>query len=287
MKTLRSEIKHNFLKQIMFRLDYEGTMEADISEGVLALRQDFFDAGFVNMNERTENQVDVQLKMNLNIPDENSFSVNNTNKNLVYSFSSPNNEMLELSKNFFTLTINIDKIYESFDKYIELLAKTIDKVRSTSPYFRALRMGLRKINICYLDDLADLAVYFTKGAFNIDDIVLQFTDCRCIASNMVTILMKEGYRVNYIRNLQEGVRQLEDGKERTAYQVVLDVDVYKEGHQEIAPSLSNKKDIRDILTKQNTIEFEIFIKSLKKEFIEELKKDTFADERIRGVDDYD
>lgn len=287
MKTLRSEIKHNFLKQIMFRLDYEGTMEADISEGVLALRQDFFDAGFVNMNERTENQVDVQLKMNLNIPDENSFSVNNTNKNLVYSFSSPNNEMLELSKNFFTLTINIDKIYESFDKYIELLAKTIDKVRSTSPYFRALRMGLRKINICYLDNLDDLAVYFTKGAFNIDDIVLQFTDCKCIASNMVTILMKEGYRVNYIRNLQEGVRQLEDGKERTAYQVVLDVDVYKEGHQEIAPSLSNKEDIRDMLTKQNTIEFEIFIKSLKKEFIEELKKDTFADERIRGVDDYD
>ena len=32
MRKLRSEIKHNFLKQIIFRLDYEGLMEADVEK---------------------------------------------------------------------------------------------------------------------------------------------------------------------------------------------------------------------------------------------------------------
>ena len=36
MRKLRSEIKHNFLKQIIFRLDYEGLMESDIEECIFS-----------------------------------------------------------------------------------------------------------------------------------------------------------------------------------------------------------------------------------------------------------
>lgn len=283
MGNLRSEIKHNFLKQIIFRLDYEGIMEADIEKSVFDLRQKFFDAGFVNMENRTENQVDVQLKMDLNIPDENRFSISNTNKSLVYRFSSDNKEVLELNKSFFTLTVDIDEIYETFDKYIALLAKTVATIKSTSPYFRALRIGLRKINICFLKDLSSLSDYFTKAAFNIDDVVEQFSDCKCTASNMVTILLKEGYQVNYVRNLQEGVMQQENGEQQTVYQVVLDIDVFKENNREISPLLADEECIKDTLTKQNTIEFEIFVKSLSDMFVELLKKDTFEDNKIEGI----
>ena len=51
MNDLRSAIKHNFLKQIIFRLDYEGVMEADVEGCILSLRQKFFDAGFINIGE--------------------------------------------------------------------------------------------------------------------------------------------------------------------------------------------------------------------------------------------
>lgn len=283
MNNLRADIKHNFLKQIIFRLDYEGVLEADVEKCVLALRQKFFDAGFINMGNRTENQFDLQLKMDLNIPNENQFSISNTNKSLVYHFSSDNKEILEISKSFFTLTVDIEKKYGTFDKYVTLLAESIEVIRTISPYFRVLRIGLRKINICFLDDIANLSTYFTRAAFNINDVVEQFSDYGCAASNMVTILSKNNYQINYVRNIQEGVMQQEDGSQNATYQVVIDVDVFKEGNKEILSMLSGKQTIENTLKMQNTIEFEVFIKSLSNELVESLKQDVFQNDTIRGA----
>ena len=118
MNRLRSEIKHNFLKQIIFRLDYEGIMDSDIEKCIVSLRETFLHAGFKKMENRTENQFDVQIKMDLNISDDNAFFINNNNKSIVYSFYSEKKEILEISKNFFTLTVDIDEEhgYERFDK---------------------------------------------------------------------------------------------------------------------------------------------------------------------------
>lgn len=283
MNDLRSQIKHNFLKQIIFRLDYEGILEADVEKCVLTLRQKFFDAGFVNMGNRTENQMDLELKMNLNIPDENKFSISNANKNLVYTFSSNDKEILEISRNFFTLTVDIEEIYKTFDKYVKLLAESINTIRNVSPYFRALRIGLRKINICFLNDLNSLQNYFTRAAFNLNDVIEQFSDYDCSASNIVTILIKNGYQVNYVRNIQEGVMQQDDGSQTPTFQIVLDVDVFKESNKEILPMLSETQMIYDTLRTQNSIEFEVFTNSLSNDFIEALKRDDFQNDKIRGV----
>ncbi len=283
MNDLRSAIKHNFLKQIIFRLDYEGVMEADVEGCILSLRQKFFDAGFINMGKRTENQFDLQVKMDLNIPEGNQFSVSNNNKNLVYIFSSDNKEILEISKSFFTLTVDIDQTYETFDKYIVLLAESMAVIKSVSPYFQPLRIGLRKINICFLDNLADLPLYFTKAAFNANDVIEQFSEYDYIASNMVTILSKDNYQANYVRNIQEGMVQQEDGNQKTTYQIVIDVDVFKERNREILPMLSDEQIIKNTLQIQNTIEFEIFIKSLSDKLIQALKQEVFQDDVIRGV----
>ena len=50
---------------------------------------------------------------------------------------------------------------------------------------------------------------------------------------MVTILSKNNYQINYVRNIQEGVMQQEDGSQNATYQVVIDVDVFKEGNKEM------------------------------------------------------
>lgn len=283
MDDLRADIKHNFLKQIIFRLDYEGILQADVEKCVLKLRQKFFDAGFINMENRTENQFDLQLKMDLNIPNENPFSVSNTNQSLIYNFSSDNKEILEISKSFFTLTVDVGKIYGTFDKYVTLLAESMEVIRSESPYFRVLRIGLRKINICFLDNISNLSTYFTRAAFNIDDIMEQFSDYGCTASNMVTILSKNDYQINYVRNIQEGVMQQEDGSQKTTYQIVIDVDVFREGNKEILWMFSNKQTIENSLKMQNTLEFEVFIKSLSDKLVETLKQEVFQDDGIRGV----
>ena len=283
MNKLRADIKHNFLKQIVFRMDYEGMLEADVEKCVMSLRKKFMDAGFTDMSDRAENQFDLQQKIDLNIPRENQFSINSINKNIVYTFSSNNKEVLEISRSFFTLTVDIEKRYETFDKYVALLAESINAIKSISPYFRILRIGLRKINICFLNNIESLSKYFTKAAFNISDILEQFSEYGVLASNMVTILSKNNYQINYIRNIQEGVMQQEDGSQNTAYQIVIDVDVFKEGNREILSILSDEKAIENNLKIQNTIEFEVFIKSLSNEFIESLKEDIFKNDEIRGV----
>lgn len=282
MNSLRSEIKHNFLRQIIFRLDYEGILEADIEKCVFNLRQKFFDAGFGNMETRAENQFDIQVKMDLNLPNENQFAISNTNQSLVYRFLSEDKETIEIGKSFFTFTVNIEKEYKTFDNYIGMLADTIEEIKNSSPFFRVLRIGLRKINICYLSDLNHLSRHFTRSAFNLNDVIEQFSEYGCSASNMVTILSKDGYQVNYVRNIQEGVMQQEDGSQKTTYQIALDIDVYRESNREIMPMLSGKDSIMDTINMQNCIEFEVFIKSLSDELIQCLKENEFKSE-IGGV----
>ena len=134
-----------------------------------------------------------------------------------------------------------------------------------------------------MDNIADLSTYFSRAAFNIDDVVNQFSDYGCAASNMVTILSKDDYQINYVRNIQEGVMQQEDGSQNPTYQIVIDIDVYKEGNKEILALLSDKQNVENNLKLQNTIEFEVFIKSLNNELIELLKQDSFQNNAIRGV----
>ena len=100
---------------------------------------------------------------------------------------------------------------------------------------------------------------------------------------MVTILSKNDYQINYVRNIQEGVMQQEDGSQKTTYQIVIDVDVFREGNKEILWMFSNKQTIENSLKMQNTLEFEVFIKSLSDKLVETLKQEVFQDDGIRGV----
>lgn len=285
MEDLRRKIRHNFLKQIIFRLDFDGVLESDVEKCVESLRDKFFDSGFRYMDNRMLNQVDLQVKIDLNIPDENRLSFNNVNPASVYCFSSDCNELMELSKTFFTLTVDIDKAYKSFDKYISILTEAVETIKNSSPYFRALRMGLRKINIYFFGRLDLLAYYFKKAAFNIDEILDQISGCSCTASNMVTLLHKGEYCINYIRDIQEGVMQQEDSDQKTVYQVVLDIDVYMDDCKEICQIFADKESAEAALKKQNTVEFEIFIKSLTDDFVEKMKSDAFQTTTIlQGVE---
>lgn len=277
MGDMRSELKHFILKQVVFRLDYDGILEADIEKCVIEFRQKIYEAGFDKMSNRFENENDFQNRRNMNVPDEVYA------KNTVYSFLSEKKEILELSKNFLTLSVDADGGYTSFDKYSDLLVDLIDVIKNASPYFHGLRIGLRKINICYLSNLNLVRKYFTDAAFNMSDLLSQFVNYECNANNMVTVLMKDGYQINYARNIQEGIMEQENEEPKTLYQLILDIDVLNENRKEIAKMLSQKEDIKNALVKQNKIEFDIFIRSLTDDFISKLRQKIFSDDCIEGV----
>ena len=132
---LRKEIKHNFLKQIMFRMDFKGLLENDVENSVSEVRQFLYENGLVDLNTRTENQMDLQVKIDLNLPEENPFSVRNISTDTVYVFkSNDQNEIIEISRTFLTLTVTVDQVYSGFDKYVELLVKFIIALKTKSPF---------------------------------------------------------------------------------------------------------------------------------------------------------
>lgn len=282
MKDIRLGLKHNFLKEVVFRMDFDGVMEPDVQNFAANWRDKMVSEGYTTFRTRTEDSYDLEVKANLNIPDENKFSVNRINRSTVYRFSSENKEVIELSKSFFTFTVSIDKKYESFDKYHSLLSELIVAIQDISPYFKVLRIGLRKINLCYLYELASLSNYFKKGTFNLDELIEQFGDCKCIAGNMNVLLLKNNYQINYIRNIQEGVMQTEDG-EKSIYQIALDVDVFSENKSEMMNALNDNTSSTKMLEEMNITEFEVYINSLKAEFIEKMSETEFNDPAILGV----
>lgn len=101
-------------------------------------------------------------------------------------------------------------------------------------------------------------------------------------SNLLKFV-KDGYCINYVRNIQKGAMQQEDGSQEPVYQIALDIDVYRESDKEIRYLLSENKSIETTLREQNKVEFEMFIKSLTDAMIKKMTEDVFECTEILGV----
>ena len=282
----RSSLKHNFLKQIILRFDYDGIVSNELENYIVSLKHNLFSYGYDKFDRRTMNQFDLNLKTELGIPDENSISLNNFNSSYVYCFSASedgNKGSIEIGESFFTFTVDVNDIYKGFDEYVTIITEVVDGLKNVTQYFKPLRIGLRKIAVCYIKDLNFLASYFKNGTFNVTDTLAQFYNSKCLASNMVTVLEVDGYSVNYVRNLQEGTMKADSGDEETVYQVVLDIDVYREDYRELNNLLETVDSVKETLGKQNQIEFDLFINSLTEYFVGVLKQETLSCNELMGV----
>lgn len=284
MANLRTSIKHSFLKEIIFRIDFSGLLEKDIETCVMNLRNDYFDAGFDNMDKRIENLDDYYTKVQLGLRQEEEISYKKTDQGTVYVFSSNSKpERIEMGIDFLTLTIDTDGENKLFKTYLGILTKTLEQVKNISSYARILRIGLDKYNVCFLKSLSSFPQYFTKAAFNMEEFGNQFDGYHYNVSNLVTILERDGFEINYVRNIQKGVIQQDNGEQQTVYQALLNINVFSDDIQMISNLLLNKDKIEEMILKINSIAFELFEKSLSNSFIMKLKEETFRDTEIIGV----
>ncbi len=278
-----NKLIHSFLKKIIFRFDYNGLIDNDVETSMIPLREQLVSFGFTNYTKRFENQYDMEVRLELNIPNENKFMINNYSQNEVHQFKTENDEVLEISKTFLSLSIDLaEKSAIPFSKYIDVLANTIDILKKSTPFFKAIRIGLRKINICFINDISLIDRYFTSSCYNCDEVSKQLSSYQMKAANMVSLLEKNDYKINYVRNIQEGSMQIND-EFTDVYQLVLDIDVYKDNHLSIMEWLKDKESISKMLNEKNDIIYDIFIRSLTDCFVEELKAKDFINTNIIGV----
>jgi hypothetical protein len=76
------------------------------------------------------------------------------------------------------------------------------------------------------------------------------------------------YKVNELCNISQGILADENGKQQTAYQVIVDIDVYDD--------IVKNNEI--CLEKINEEVFKVYKSALKIEFLEKLKKENYQDE---------
>lgn len=87
----RKNLKHYFLKKILFRVDYAGLLDSDVEKIVSQLRRVFYDAGFINFQEEYNNQLNIQFNIDMSSQSVNA-SQNDLDKLHIYHFYNEKNE---------------------------------------------------------------------------------------------------------------------------------------------------------------------------------------------------
>lgn len=245
----------DFERQVIFRIDYVGPLDTVLNETVKRLKPDIFTYGMEETNSLPPNPKTGTAAS------AGRVAINEADLKMpVYKFSG-NGKNLEISRQFLTFTIVVGKEQGVFADHICLLAEIMNSIKDGCQIFRMLRIGLRKIYICYLPQTGDIKEYFRPEVFDLDDAAALLPGSKCRASNTVAILDSDGYRINYVRNLQD-----KNEPEIPACQAAIDIDAHKENTEDLLVFPKNKTEADKVLRELDRIGTELFLASLVKDY---------------------
>lgn len=262
----RNTIKNNFLKKLIFRIDFSGMMDADVETFIQSIRPQLLERDYITLREEYGNNINFNVLTPDNIQTNREISK-------IYVFNSKKGKELKISKSFVIFEINMEQNETLFSNYIPLISIILDELKNRQ-YVQFNRIGLRKVNVCLLLNKECLNNYFKEN------VLCRFNDNSPTTQVADEFFLQE-YRVNYNRHFQEG-KFLDNGLEKIGYQIILDIDSYMQDVEMVNKEIKEKESIA-ILKKLNDIIYDIYIDSLTTAFIEDLEKDEYMDTNIRGV----
>lgn len=276
----RSLLKHHFLKQLVFRIDFTNVMEEDIRRILPELRTFYFSKGYTSLSELYTN------KANLSVLNEASSSTNipfefkDYERHKVWRFQK-DNCTIDLSPIYFSITEKISSSYTTFDQYREIIENTINSLKKSSEFFACSRIGIRKINVGYIDCLQKLPQFFKSEILNAAELQSVLDGYGCMAANYNNLLFSSETKTNYIRNIQFGNTTDESGTSVPIYQVILDIDSYIDNIT--SEMMASTENINELITKINDTTFALYKKSLTTEFFEKLKDENYVELDFKGI----
>lgn len=257
----RTELKKNFLKNIIMKIDLIGVLPNEVYGVVESVKNTLKQSGFERFQQKLGKDINFEIT---GLNGENEKLLEKTLKNEtfdIYNFVDENRGIsIEISNRFITISIKSTK-YIKFSEYLNYLLVIYDKFKETIKFASIGRLGLRKINSCLITEKTKINELFNKKYFNITDISSENSN---VFSNQKYLIINGDKKINFATNIQEGLRGVEK-----IYQIVLDNDIYIENlSSEIGSS-----ELRDQVLNMNNIIFDIFIQALTVEFVEILKSD--------------
>lgn len=263
----RKDLKSNFLKTTILRLDYDYLFEEDIEQIVKKLNTFLIQKDY-KMNSKTLNEVTIGFDMLKFNSDDIPININKKSQEQVSSFiNKDGNIIIDITRNFSTMTINY-QYNKSFDDIIVVFNEIIKQVKDVRENISLNRIGLRKNNIYFMEDIEVINKYFEESLFDFNN---AFKKKDTLIRQQAEKYKKSKYLVNQNSEIQIGkYRDSQTKEEKNIYRILLDIDVYDERLDD------NEIDLNEM----NLIVFEIYKANLKEYFLEMLKKENFESEEI-------
>lgn len=258
----RGDLKKNFLKEIIMRLDFQGVLQAEMEKVLLEVKPYLKKKNFGRYQEKISNQ----------ITNDNT-GIKDVKAQIVYSFAAETlGYTLEMSTSCVSLSVKTQG-YASFDEYSEIFCNVVNIFREKIDFFTSTRFGLRKINFCFLKHHESINEYFAPEYYN----------CGTPISGLEMQNVERNDRLvcgAQKLNLRYAVEQGQLGEE-VVYKLTLDTDIYLLNQAEIDKYLFDEKKLSEI----NEKVFRIYIGVLTDKMIELLTNDHEEGlEEILGVE---
>ena len=163
-KIERKELKSNFLKKSILRLDYDYLFEENMEEIIKNLNPYLNNEGF-----RMKAKTMAELSTNINgdkLIQEEQIIFNKTKQEKFPSYiSKDQNVILDISRNFTTITVNY-KENKPFEEIMEIFNRIISEIRKVREGLNLNRIGIRKINLYLLKNIENINNYFEESIFS-------------------------------------------------------------------------------------------------------------------------
>ncbi len=265
----RSDFKYNFLKDIIVRIDFQGVFESELEKLVPLIKPELKEEKFSRYERKKNNQIEV----NVANMDLQSQALGKIQSQDIHSFiNEDKGYVLDISSDCICLSISSTS-YSPFEDYSRIVLKVVNVYRENIDFFTITRIGIRKINICMLEDIKRIKEFFSSDYFGYFTAI---SGVNTFLSERKDAFSIADYKANLFCNVEKGI-----SNDKTLYKVSLDIDMYVDDS-----TIIGKTGISvDKLNEMNNLIFDIYIKSLTEGFKNALLgNDYLAFEGLIGVE---
>lgn len=245
----RTDLHYNFLKTIIIRIDFQGVFEPEMEKILLQIKPYLKAKSFTRYEKKTTNQIEIDV-----LTGNQQSGTGKIQSQEVHSFiNDDNGYVLEVSSSFICLNISSTK-YSPFESYSVIVSDIANVYKQSIDFFTVKRLGIRKINICMIDNKKRIKEFFSPAYFGYFDAI---DTANTLISNRRDLFNIDKYRINLFCNIEQGFSNKQE-----LYKVSLDVDAYIDNTEIIDQVIYNQAELQ----KMNDLLFDIYINSLTQDF---------------------
>lgn len=266
----RNDLKTDFLKQTIVRLDYDYMFDEYIETTMKNIDSFLGEKGYSIKNSFISQfglKVDFdKLNNDMNASIMDNINVESDKREKYVSFINEDKHIkIDITREYSAITVDYTE-HIHFDEILEIYNKIKEELLNARKNLQIKRLGLRKINIFMMRDLDKINKYFENGIFEFASSNLP--SYQFIGKNSFDCYKFNDYKINQIANIAQGYLQDKNDLE-LLNQLSLDFDVYVENPSENVD-----------LYNMNASLFEIYKNALTETFLNNLLSKEYISEEI-------